>query len=53
MDRSAAWAIEKMANSKQKKYGVAVSVAGGEPMEFSLQRIYSSCFTGSNQKGRH
>lgn len=46
MDRSAAWAIEKMANSKQKKYGVAVSVAGGEPMEFSLQRIYSSLFLG-------
>lgn len=46
MDRSAAWAIDKMANSKQKKYGVAVSVAGGAPMEFSLQRIFTSLFLG-------
>lgn len=46
MDRSAAWAINKMGNSKAKKYGVAVSVAGGEPIEFSLQRMYSSLFLG-------
>ncbi|MDD4321532.1 MAG: flavodoxin family protein [Acidaminococcaceae bacterium] len=44
MDRSAAWAINKMATGGKKKYGVAVSVAGGNPFEFSLQRIYSSLF---------
>ncbi|CQR74941.1 2-amino-4-deoxychorismate dehydrogenase [Sporomusa ovata DSM 2662] len=46
MDRSAAWAINIMANSKKKKYGVAVSVAGGDPFEFSLQRMFSSLFLG-------
>lgn len=44
MDRSAAWAINKMATGQEKKYGVAVSVAGGNPFEFSLQRIYPSLF---------
>lgn len=47
MDRSAAWAIDKMANSKKKKYGVAVSVAGGgQSVWYSLQRIYASLFLG-------
>lgn len=46
MDRSASWAINKMAGNKQKKYGVVVSVAGGEPIEFSLQRIFTSLFLG-------
>lgn len=44
MDRSAAWAINEMAGGKKKKYGAAVSAAGGEPFEFSLQRIYTSLF---------
>lgn len=44
IDRSAAWAINKMATGQGKKYGVAVSVAGGNPFEFSLQRIYASLF---------
>ncbi len=46
MDRSAAWAISKTANNSKKKYGVAVSVAGGSPIEFSLQRIFTSLFLG-------
>lgn len=46
MDRSAAWAISKTANSSKKKYGAAVSVAGGAPIEFSLQRIFTSLFLG-------
>jgi multimeric flavodoxin WrbA len=46
MDRLASWAINKTANSTPKKYGVAVSVAGGAPLEFSLQRIYTSLFLG-------
>ncbi|AKA67897.1 flavodoxin family protein [Clostridium scatologenes] len=48
MDRSAAWAISKTANSSKKRYGVAVSVAGGAPIEFSLQRIFTSLFLGLN-----
>lgn len=46
MDRSAAWAISQAANISKKKYGAAVSVAGGAPIEFSLQRIFTSLFLG-------
>jgi len=46
MDRLASWAIGKRAGSTRRKYGVAVSVAGGAPIEFSLQRIYTSLFLG-------
>ncbi|HBF38773.1 MAG TPA: hypothetical protein DDW50_15830 [Firmicutes bacterium] len=46
MERSANWAIEKLANSTQKKYGVAVSVAGGNPIESSMQRMNASLFLG-------
>ncbi|MGD8447727.1 MAG: flavodoxin family protein [Bacillota bacterium] len=35
MDRLASWAINKTANNTPKKYGVAVSVAGGAPIEFA------------------
>ena len=46
MDRLASWAINEMANNVGKKYGVAVSVAGGAQSEFSLQRVYASLFLG-------
>lgn len=46
MDRLASWAINEIANNTKKKFGVAVSVAGGSAIEFSLQRIYTSLFLG-------
>lgn len=46
MDRLASWAINRTASGAHKKYGVAVSVAGGAPIEFSLQRTYTSLFLG-------